>query len=233
MALASKWFPLLSTSIALLILSAGSGCRPALVEVEGQVMMNGQPLPQAQIHTHPSNDRWPGASGMSDDQGHFRLTTFIDNGFQSGAFVGDHQVTVVVEEPGLGGFGVTVLSPEKYASPNSSEITLTVTSGQPVRAWKIEMQGVLKSATSAEQIGSGAHAGEGYIAIPVFQQFDRNKDDRLDAEEQEQVDTDLLHGVDLDTADTNNDGFVDREELKQASENAFGSEDAAESPTDE
>ena len=157
----------------------------------------------------------------------------IRDRFQSGAFVGDHQVTVVVEEPGLGGFGITVLSPEKYASPNSSEITLTVTSGQPVRDWKIEMQGVLKSSTSAEQIGSGAHAGEGYIAIPVFQQFDRNKDDRLDAEEQEQVDTDLLHGVDLDTADTNNDGFVDREELKQASENAFGSEDAAESPADE
>ena len=233
MAPVTKWLPLLSASIALLVVSAGSGCRPALVEVEGQVMMNGQPLPQAQIQTYPSNDRWPGASGMSDEKRHFQLTTFVDIGFQSGAFVGRHQVTVVVEEPGLGGFGVTVRSPEEYTSPNSSGITLTITSGQPVRDWKIEMQGALKSSTPEEQLGSGAHAGEGYIAIPVFQQFDRNKDERLDAQEQEQVDTDLLHGVDLDTADTNNDGFVDREELKQASENAFGSQDDSDSPADE
>ena len=233
MALASQWFSALSTSIALLVVSVGSGCRPALVDVEGQVIMNGQPLPQAQIQTYPSDDRWPGASGMSDEQGYFRLTTFVDNGFQSGAFIGQHRVTVIVEEPGLGGFGVTVLSPDKYASPNSSEITLTVTSGHPVQDWKIEMQGVLKSSTPDEQLGSGAHAGEGYIAIPIFQQFDRNQDDRLDAQEQEQVDTDLLHGVDLDSADTNNDGFVDREELKQASENAFGSQDDSESPPDQ
>ena len=124
MAPVTKWLPLLSASIALLVVSAGSGCRPALVEVEGQVMMNGQPLPQAQIQTYPSNDRWPGASGMSDEKRHFQLTTFVDIGFQSGAFVGRHQVTVVVEEPGLGGFGVTARSPEEYASPNSSGITL-------------------------------------------------------------------------------------------------------------
>ena len=193
----TKQLPLLGASIALLVVSVGSGCRPALGEVEGQVLLNGQPLSQARIQTYPTDDRWPGASGMSDKKGHFRLTTFVDNGFQSGAFVGHHKVTVVVEEPGLGGFGVTIRSPEKYASPNSSEIAFTVTGAQPLQNWKIEMQGALKSSTPEEQLGSGAHAGEGYIAIPVFQQFDRNDDGRLDAQERELVDTDLLHGVDV------------------------------------
>ncbi|MEE3370734.1 MAG: hypothetical protein VX346_15445 [Planctomycetota bacterium] len=199
--------------------------QPPLVEVEGQVLINGEPLSQAHIETHPIDTSLPGSSGMSDADGRFRMTTFVENAFRSGVFAGRHQVTVVVEEPGPGGFGVRIRSPEKYASRTSSQLTLSVAGQQPQRAWKIELRGVLKPATSEEQSAAGADPSEGYIVVPLLQQFDINKDQRLGPDEREQIDADMLHGVDIESADTNGDGYVDRNELGKAAQEWFGSED--------
>lgn len=200
--------------------------QPPLVEVAGQVLINGEPLSQAHIETHPIDPRLPGSGGMSDADGRFRMTTFVENAFRSGVFAGRHRVTVVVEEPGPGGFGVRIRSPEEYASRTSSQLTLTVASQQPQHAWKIELRGVLKPATSEEEAAAGADPSEGYIVIPLLQQFDRNNDQRLGPDEREQIDADMLHGVDIESADTNGDGYIDREELAKASQEWFGSEDA-------
>lgn len=199
--------------------------QPPLVEVEGQVLINGEPLPQAYIQTHPVDNRLPGASGMSDAEGRFRLTTFVENSFRSGVFAGRHQVTVVVEEPGPGGFGVRIRSPEEYAIPASSQLTLTVARQKPLHAWKIELRGTLTPATSEQQMAAGADPGEGYIAIPLLQQFDRNNDQRLGPDEREEIDADMLHGVDIESADADGDGYIDREELNKASQEWFGSDD--------
>ena len=199
--------------------------QPPLVEVEGQVLLNGEPLARAHIETFPVDSQLPGSSAMSDTEGRFRMTTFVENRFRGGVFAGQHQVTVVVEEPAPGGFGVRVLSPEAYADLTSSPLTVTVPRKKPLRDWKIELSGILKPATSEADVAAGAHPGEGYIALPLFQQFDRNNDRRLGPDERQRIGADMLHGVDLEAADSDGDGYVDREELNRASVAAFGTDD--------
>jgi hypothetical protein len=75
------------------ILGCGQKAKPVeLVEAEGVVTINGQPLPNAQVTFTPTADvLGPAiATGVTDDKGHFRLTC---NG-QSGAAAGENMVTI-------------------------------------------------------------------------------------------------------------------------------------------
>ncbi|HZY91084.1 MAG TPA: hypothetical protein VFE78_40045 [Gemmataceae bacterium] len=82
---------------ALSLLSV-TGClkvRPPVTEVEGRVMLNGQPLPNAQVVFMPELERY-GAEmnsvGETDGEGRFRLTCAYQQ--QPGACVGTHRVLV-------------------------------------------------------------------------------------------------------------------------------------------
>jgi hypothetical protein len=79
-----------------------SGCRkspPPVVEVEGTVLLDGKPLPQAQVEFAPQLSNFGAelnSTGITDDKGHFTLTCSL--GGQSGAVVAKHRV-LVTEPP--------------------------------------------------------------------------------------------------------------------------------------
>jgi len=96
-------------------LTAALGCgQGKTVKVEGVVTLDGKPLPAATVIYVPVGDG-RAASGRTDQDGIFRLTTFRTD---DGAVPGEYKVTVVVEKPTderfVGRDPNTFTSKEKY-----------------------------------------------------------------------------------------------------------------------
>ncbi len=122
---------------------AGSGCgsgRPQTVEVKGTVTYKGEPLPEASIMFFGDKGS-PPATGQTDADGAFRLTTFEPN---DGAIPGEYTVTIAKlesAEPATDDSGKAMpkessqrpksLIPQKYGDPKESELKETVTPGVP------------------------------------------------------------------------------------------------------
>lgn len=71
----------------------GEPAMPAIVPVQGVLLLDGQPLPKAEIRFQPTATGLPGdagASAVTDDQGKFTMTT----SGAPGAIAGEHIVTV-------------------------------------------------------------------------------------------------------------------------------------------
>lgn len=122
-----------------LFVAALAGCgpsRPPTAPVEGVVTLGGQPLEGAAVTFTPVEGGRP-ATGATDAQGRFRLSTF-DPG--DGAVLGEHVATVykeeaasvIVEEGDLDGGPAgpapapRLLVPARYASRDTSELRFTV-----------------------------------------------------------------------------------------------------------
>lgn len=131
-------------SFACLTLAGCSGAdRPDLVEIEGTVTLDGEPLGEAQIYfltADPDSPYQRPASGKTDASGKFTLSTYGD---AEGVPLGTYKVGVIKQEvvgelpenanpEGLGESGVPIkmkwLTPREYASPDESGITVEVTS---------------------------------------------------------------------------------------------------------
>src|SRR5262245_1627662 len=75
------------------------GCQrqpPQLTEVEGVVLLDGKPLPQAQVEFVPELKDWGAewnSTAITDEQGHFTLKCTLQD--QPGAAVARHRVTVI------------------------------------------------------------------------------------------------------------------------------------------
>jgi hypothetical protein len=78
------------------------GCRrvpPPVTDAEGTVLLDGKPLPQAQVEFVPELTHFGAemnSTAVTDDQGHFHLTCAYNQ--QPGATVGKHHV-LVTEPP--------------------------------------------------------------------------------------------------------------------------------------
>jgi hypothetical protein len=122
-------FCLLTTLCFLAALCGCGGSAKDLVEVSGNVLLDGKPLTIGSVLTMP--ERGPGASGTINEQGEFTLTT---RGMGSGASIGKHHVGVVALE-GETEFNPEAprksLIPQKYASPETSGLTIEVKPGEP------------------------------------------------------------------------------------------------------
>src|ERR1700724_2573379 len=83
----------------LVLAGCGGGCQVAAVS--GQVTMNGQPLPGAQVTFQPigssGEDPGPGSSGITDDQGRYTLKLLTLS--KPGAVVGKHRVMIFTYRP--------------------------------------------------------------------------------------------------------------------------------------
>jgi hypothetical protein len=79
---------------AVLVTSAGCGGGSKPVKVEGTVTLDGKPLPRATVSFMPVGEG-RAASGETDADGIFRLTTFRTN---DGALPGEYKVIVTVTE---------------------------------------------------------------------------------------------------------------------------------------
>jgi hypothetical protein len=107
----------------------------ASVPAAGLMTWQGQPLAGFRITLHPADNQRP-AAGVSDSEGRFVLGT---NSPDDGAVVGTHKVSVIWEQPVDDGLGAApadpvaqkppVDLPAKFASPETSGLTLEVPSG--------------------------------------------------------------------------------------------------------
>jgi hypothetical protein len=115
-------------------LALGSlGCQhqgPTVAPVTGKVLLNGKPLTQGNVVTHPSGGR--GSNGVIQSDGSFRLSTY---GKQDGAIVGIHKVGVLAFEGKVGSgpeaVGGKMIVPQRYINPETSQLTIEVTADGP------------------------------------------------------------------------------------------------------
>ena len=118
---------------AALLAAVCSGCSQSdTVPVTGVVTLNGQPAAQAEVLFNPKTGRM--ASGITDDQGHFALSTAKPN---DGALPGDYTVTLFEyyppdKPPKMPPPGQALPSrfPPKYADPATSPLNATVKRGE-------------------------------------------------------------------------------------------------------
>ena len=130
----------LSLFLGGVLLIAGCGERSEVAEIvktvnaQGVLTYQGKPLENYQIIFQPPGNLRP-AAGRSDAEGKFRLGT---NKIGDGAVPGTHRVTVVYVGPEVNLAPgdefkeippPKVVIPEKYASPESSDINLVVPAG--------------------------------------------------------------------------------------------------------
>jgi len=110
-----------------------TGCesRSKRVPVAGQVLIDGQPLAGGHIWIEPAADR--AGSGVIDEQGRFRMTTYDEN---DGCVPGTHQVAVISTKQ-LNPTQTMYLIPLKYRESTTSELTLTI--DKPTEDLKIEL----------------------------------------------------------------------------------------------
>jgi len=123
---------------------------PPPTEVEGVVLLGGQPLPNATVSFHPTQSRLPAnstATGVTDAQGRFKLTV----GNKPGAIPGENIVTVTegpVPEEMRGQDAQAKLAafqaekknrpiPKQYGNAATSSVRVTVTNEQ--KEYKIEL----------------------------------------------------------------------------------------------
>jgi hypothetical protein len=118
-----------------LLMGLFAGCSN-LVAVQGEVTLDGKPLPNAKVMFMPKGGGRP-AEGTSDAGGKFRLTT---NQPLDGAAPGEYVVTVtartIVYEPRAGteeGFLEKPVwqAPEKYSLPAKSDLVVIVDAKKP------------------------------------------------------------------------------------------------------
>jgi len=79
------------------------GCGKGVVPVAGVVTLDGQPVPAATVLFMPEEGNGRAASALTDDEGNFRLTTYVEG---DGALPGQYHVVVskteaVPEPPAL------------------------------------------------------------------------------------------------------------------------------------
>jgi hypothetical protein len=88
----------LQVTLGLAVLGGSAGCGGAgLVKVKGVVTLDGKPLSSATISFIPIAGAGRPASGLSDADGNFQLTTHRTN---DGAAPGEYKVTVTKEQAG-------------------------------------------------------------------------------------------------------------------------------------
>jgi hypothetical protein len=128
----------------LLVLFHLTGCSnnngPKTEYVEGNVTFNGQPLSKALVVFHPVNNTGIPASGTTNEQGIFRLTSLRGGAKDAGAVAGEYRVTVSRNKDEPSSFReeksaddriskipvFESLIPVKYNNPTKSGLTATV-----------------------------------------------------------------------------------------------------------
>lgn len=111
--------------------AAGCDSGPKVVPVSGTVLIDGQPLTKGSVQVMPEGSR--AAAGAIGPDGRFTLTTTDDG---DGCLTGTHAARVIGNE-NVGPTNTRWLAPKKYASPDDSGLTVTITG--PTTDLKIEL----------------------------------------------------------------------------------------------
>ena len=123
--------------LLVLALSLFAGCsssdKPAMAKVTGTVRYNGKPMSLASVTFLPEKSGVRNATGSTDANGVYSMTTFETN---DGVILGKYRVGIVAIElapgPPKAADDITavppkMLTPLKYSDPNTSGFTVEVT----------------------------------------------------------------------------------------------------------
>lgn len=99
---------------------------PPRAAFQGKVTLDGQPLRGGQLVTWPERRGVPKSVGFIGPDGEFLLRTDLSGNYVEEAFVGRHRVSIAQHEQQQGASAPRLLSPAKYASPDTSGLTITV-----------------------------------------------------------------------------------------------------------
>ncbi len=103
-----------------------------IAPVSGTVFFKGKPLPNATVNFSPKGENSRGATGTTDKDGKYRLTSFQIN---DGAKIGKYSVTIRAEEGGDGALKAKddidyargkLVTPKKYSDSASSGLTAEI-----------------------------------------------------------------------------------------------------------
>jgi hypothetical protein len=127
--LASRFLRVLCLAIWLTFAGCDSPNKPALGIVRGIVVLNGKRLTRGTVISYPESGR--NAVGHIQSDGTFELET---NEYGKGAVVGQHRHTVIAYEDNAASAtnaeaDLILMVPARYAQPNTSGLSVTVTTG--------------------------------------------------------------------------------------------------------
>ena len=107
----ASWPLIAGAMIASLSACGGGADRPTVVPVSGKILFKGQPVEGARVGFHSQGSSPRVASGTTDSQGQFKLTTFDT---ADGAVPGEHVVTIFKPEE-------TAAAQEEMSAENPDE----------------------------------------------------------------------------------------------------------------
>ena len=109
---------------------------------------------------------------MTNGKGKFELRTMGEMQLETGAYAGEHIVTIAVNQSGPGGFGVILRTPEEYADKDKSKLRLTVSrSAEDNKSLKFELKGELKPMQifdAGVATGMANNTGAGFVRGRAF-----------------------------------------------------------------
>ena len=157
-----------------------AGCRPTGLQVEfveGIVMLEGVPVPDAIVGFSPVGDGRP-AAGRTDASGVFHLTTVQGGAAARGAPAGDYVMTVSKLEYDLKGkprpddltnVPVLYLVPQSYGDPKTSDLRATVRKGvNQGNDFRFDLRADFKGLVAAESShGRPSREASGAAPSPV------------------------------------------------------------------
>lgn len=135
-----RYFPIwLSALFAVSVLAGCQNKGPDVSYVEGVVTFDGQPLSKAQVVFIPVTDAGIAASGFTDNNGVYKLTSLRGGAKDAGAMPGEYTVTFSRDKDEPSSFRdedspegkvkmpvYESLIPMKYNDPKASSLTATV-----------------------------------------------------------------------------------------------------------
>ena len=129
---AALWAVVITAALGTLIGCGRNGDTPETGGVSGTVTYQGSPVEGALVTLHP--EQGPPATGRTDAQGRFTLTTFRA---EDGAVPGTHKATVeLMPEGGVPGMEVESTGvapiPRRYADPETTPLEVEVRAGEAV-----------------------------------------------------------------------------------------------------
>lgn len=140
-------FLTLSPLLLVLLTGCWSGGGPTTYPVKGLVQYKGKPVEGATVTLIPSQADGRSASGTTDAEGAFEVTTYVSPALQAqGAMPGDYDIVVskmevreLAEDLSPQEAQATFqklgppknLLPKKYRSPNTSGLSVTIENGPP------------------------------------------------------------------------------------------------------
>lgn len=125
----------LVTALASPLGCGGEPAGPATVVVTGMVTLDGEPVSDALVNFDPAGDSAKHAQAYTDQQGRFDVSIYVDNNtMKRGMVPGRYKVSVRKMATPVGGSTLEPpknLLPERYATPDTSDLEATITQEGP------------------------------------------------------------------------------------------------------